>query len=89
MVLKKIDSTKTDFLKLDSGFYENTDGTIIFVDKLKTYWFICVKENFPFELLKNEEKEEKKETDKTVSESFALKMVAVATGKVTDLDLNN
>ena len=90
MELKKVNGLEADFTKLDPGFYEDQNGVIVLVDNYKLSWFLCPKESFPFNLLKNEEKEEeeKKTTDKTVSEDFALKMVAIATGKVKELDLN-
>lgn len=90
MELKKVNRSETDLSKLDTGLYEDEISNLILVDKQKFIWYLCIKDEFPFEIFKNEEKEEeeKKTTDKTVSEDFALKMVAIATGKVKELDLN-
>ena len=90
MELKKVNRSETDLSQLDTGLYEDEISNLILVDKQKFIWYLCIKDEFPFEIFKNEEKEEeeKKTTDKTVSEDFALKMVAIATGKVKELDLN-
>ena len=69
------------------GFYVNIpDNKIYFVDFTNVAWFVC--EGSDIETYKEEAKEDEDPKENMLSESFALKMLAVASGKVDNVKLN-
>ncbi len=69
------------------GFHLNIpDNKIYFLDSIFCPWFVC--EGSDLETYKEEPKEDEEPKENMLSESFALKMLAVASGKVDNVKLN-
>ena len=70
----------------EKGFYLSiADNKIYFIDSSNCPWFVC--EGSDIETYKEESKEDEEPKENMLSESFALKMLAVASGKVDNVKL--